>query len=224
MKLENTSNLEHHHIFALIVGASGSGKTKLASTLKASETLIISAESGLLSLKRDAPIDFVTIKTYEDLRKVFRKISDEDLKYKNIFIDSLTEIGEIIFAELKPNYTKAQNFTLYEVYEDKLMMILKAFRDLTKYNIYMTALDKLEKLGPDNIVSIDLKKKALAKRMPVIFDEVFYLKVYTEEGKEDKRALHTSTLDADFCKDRDGILDRFEKPDLGAIAHKIFNN
>ena len=87
----------------------------------------------------------------------------------------------------------------------------------------MTALDKAEKLGPDDIITIDIKKKALAKSLPSLFDEVFYLKIHSTEGEEDKRALHTSTIDFDFCKDRDGSLDRFEKPDLGMIQNKIFN-
>ena len=66
MQITKTSDISNHHIFALIVGASGAGKTTLASTLNNEETLILSAESGLLSIK-DSDIDVIQINNFDDM-------------------------------------------------------------------------------------------------------------------------------------------------------------
>ena len=84
------------------------------------------------------------------------------------------------------------------------------------------ALDVVEKLGPDNIISINLKKKKLAKSIPALFDQVYYMKSVVRENDTVSRALITNHTIIDFAKDRSGVLDKMEKPDLGAIAQKIF--
>lgn len=221
MEITNTSNVDNHHIFSLIVGASGVGKTTLAATLNHEETLILSAESGLLSIK-DSNIDVKEINTFQDMIDVFTFLKS-GTKYKNIFLDSLTEVGEILFHELKPSYTKAQSFGLYEAYGDKITNLIKAFRDLTDYNIYFTVLDKITDLYGTDVVSIDLKQKSLAKKLPQLFDEVFYMKVHTKEDGSKVRALCTNNSIIDFAKDRSGRLDEYEKPNLQDINNKIFN-
>ncbi len=221
IEIKNTSNVENHHLFTLIVGSSGVGKTSLAATLDHDKTLIISAESGLLSIK-DANIDVIEVSSYQDLIDAFAFISKET-KYKNIFVDSLSEIGEILFHEIKPNYTKAQAFGVYEEYSGKMVKLLKAFRDLTKYNIYFTALDKMVAKDFTEVVSIELIQKSLAKKVPALFDEVFYMDIYEKEDGSKVRALCTDNSTIDFAKDRSGKLDKYEKPDLSIIEEKIFN-
>lgn len=223
MQIKKTNQVENHHLFTLIVGASGVGKTSLAKTLPHEETLILSAESGLLSI-RDAEIDVLEINSYQDLLNAFSFISKET-KYKNIFIDSLTEIGEILFHELKPNYSKSQMFGLYEEYSTKMTKLLKAFRDLTQYNIYFTCLDKtIEKNLTESCIGIDLIQKSLSKKIPPLFDEVFYMDIADKEDGSKVRYLCTNNSTIDFAKDRSGALDQFELPDLNNINNKIFNS
>lgn len=221
MNITKTSDIENHHIFALIVGASGVGKTSLAKTLNHDETLILSAESGLLSIK-DVSIDVVTIKSREDLLSTFDTLANTETKYKNIFIDSLTEIGQVTMTELEPDFTPAQTFGLWKKYEDRIVNLVKAFRDMAKYNIYFTALDKMETKDHVNTISIDLKKAKLSKSLPAYFDEVFYYQKHKREDGSITRALCTDSDDVDFTKDRSGKLDKYEKPDLQAINDKIF--
>ena len=81
MNITNTNDTTNKNIYALIVGSSGVGKTSLAKSLNHDETLILSAESGLLSIA-DANIDVIEINNYENLLAAFNFIA-KGTKYKN---------------------------------------------------------------------------------------------------------------------------------------------
>lgn len=222
MEIQNTSSLENHHIFALIVGASGVGKTSLVKTLDHKKTLILSAESGLLSVK-DVSVDFIQIKTFDDLIDAYKFLSKNESDYENIFIDSLTEIAEILFQQIKPEYSKSQKFGLYEEYSERLIKFLKTLRDMNNFNIWMTCLDKLQSKDNTEVVTMDLIQKSLSKKIPQIFDEVFYMQSVLRDNGDNVRVLITDNIIIDFAKDRSGKLDRYEKPDLQIITNKIFS-
>lgn len=219
MKIIKTDQVEHQHIFGLIVGSSGSGKTTLAKTLDHNKTIIFSAESGLLSLK-DASIDVIEIDSKNKLLEAFTWLNSQD-KYENLFIDSLTEIGQMIFNELKPNYSKSQMFGLYDEYATTMTKFLKALRDYKKINIFCTALDAITKKDFEEYTSIDLIQKSLASKLPSLFDEVFYLSII-EKDEQKHRVLLTDNKYHNFLKDRSGKLNEVEKPDLTIITSKIF--
>jgi len=164
MKIIKTNEIENHHIFALIVGSSGIGKTSLVKTLPHDETIILSLESGLLSVK-DASIDAVEISSYDDLVETIKHIKTNCAdKYKHIYIDSLTELSESLFSELNIKYPdKKDSFTLYDEYKKKLVSLLKALRGLTQFNVWLTCIDKLEQKDFTNVISMDMHQKSLSK-------------------------------------------------------------
>lgn len=222
MKRSSTSDVMMHHIFMLVVGSSGVGKTHLMGTLPEEHTVILDAESGLLPL-RNKKFDVWSISTKDDLMTAFSELQGGALtstggQVVNVVIDSLTEIGEILFKEIKPNFSKAQNFQLYEEYSSTLVNFIKAMRDMEQYNFIMTALDK--DMGEGNI-GIDLIQKSLSKKLPAYFDLVTHLVDYPTET-ETKKVLITDSSMSSFCKDRSGALNKIEKPHLGELFEKIF--
>lgn len=222
MKVTKTNEHENHHIFGLIVGASGVGKTSLVKTLPEEKTLIISAESGLLSVK-DCSIDVITLKEFDDMYSIlkFLKTPEAIEKYDHVFIDSLTEIAESLFASLKPKDGKGNLFEIYDKYSTKITGMLKVLRDTANYNIWLTCLDKMVAKDFTEVVSLDLIQKSLSKKVPALFDEVFYMTTI-EHDSEVKRVLIADNTIADFSKDRSGKLNKISLPDLSLITKTIF--
>jgi phage nucleotide-binding protein len=216
MEIKKTNSKESLRITALIFGKSGAGKTTLASTLTG-RTLIISAESGLLSL-HNFDIDYVTVDSMVGFASILSEI-EKGVEYENIFIDSLTEIAQILVAELQKKYPdRKDSFPLWQDYATYMRKIIKRLRDLQKYNVFVLALDKIETDELNNRFIIPDVNGKIASQLVQFFDEVFYLHV----DKEGKRSLLTGSSEKIMVKDRSGRLKQFEEPNLQNIIRGIY--
>jgi energy-coupling factor transporter ATP-binding protein EcfA2 len=229
--LTTTKNLRPEGLTAIIYGESGSGKTTLASTLK-EPTLIINFENGLLSLREfkidvyDCTVD----KDGNDLSRDRRFKKQEyffdkvypDIKnnYKNIFIDSLTEMSQNLIEHLKTIYDESNGFKLWGAYNDYMTFFVKRMRDL-HCNVWILALDAVDKddLGR-RFTGLDIAGK-ISNRLPALVDEIFYLKTESDESKKLVRKLQTSKIGNVLAKDRSGKLDIIEDANLQNIINKI---
>lgn len=214
MQRINTAQIEHHHIFALICGKSGAGKTHALGTLPNDETLILSLESGLLTLK-DKNIDVWKIETVEDLSEAYQELK-KGTDYKYVCIDSLTELSDMAFASLKPQFKKSQTYALYDEFSTRMTMFIKAFRDLYQYHIFVTTLLKDTEEG----YVIDVAQKSLGNRLPAYFDFTFLVKAFEKDGKT-TRALVSDNSILDFLKSRSRVVDGYEKVDLTDLCQRI---
>lgn len=205
----------------LVYGDAGMGKTTLCST--APNPIIISAESGLLSLAgHDIPV--MEISTVEDLTKVYEMFANGDKSVKNfetICIDSITEIGEVVLSNAKKQVKDPRQ--AYGELIEKMNTTIKAFRDLKGYNIYMSAKQeyfKDEIKGTQNFVP-SMPGSKLGQQLPYLFDEVFCLRIGKVTGGSEYRYLQTQPDIQYTAKDRSGVLDVIEQPDLTNIFNKI---
>ena len=100
INLRSTSSVHQDGAKIVVYGVSGAGKTRLASTLPT--PIIISAESGLLSLS-EFDLPFIEVNSYESLKDAYEWASNskESEQFESIAIDSLSEIGEVILAHEK---------------------------------------------------------------------------------------------------------------------------
>lgn len=99
MEIKRTSQITNNGITVLVYGQSGVGKTTLIKTLPG-KVLILSAEAGLLSLK-DTDIEYVDIRTLDDLTEAYSYILSNITEYNCIVLDSLSEIAEVVLANEK---------------------------------------------------------------------------------------------------------------------------
>jgi len=222
MKLTNTKTNAGARLSSLVVGPSGVGKTTLAGTLPAKETLIISAEAGLMCLA-GTDIDVAEISTRKELDEVMKFLMGKT-KYKYIFIDSLTEIGDMFLKELKndPKYADAsKTFKLYGAYNDLITAYTKAFRDLTAYSVFITCLDSTKTDGLEKLHTFNIPGQKVKDDLKSWFDIVFEFKIYLDEDGKPHRKLVTDMAESSLAKDRSGKLNKYEDPDLGKIVKKL---
>lgn len=227
MQVKGFEDVTSDGIKALIYSEPGNGKTTLAATLDLKRTLIISFESGLLSIldeKGFEDLQYVEPSNLSDLKDIYDNLkNDKDLaaKYDTIFIDSLSEISDMMLEALKQDPTvytgMKDNMKLYMINQEKVVGIAKSFRDLKGYNVIMTALaatkttNMVEKLLPS------MAGQKLADKLPPLYDFVWYLEV-TSDGE---RRLITQPTSSITAKSRSRKLESAEQPNLGNILLKI---
>lgn len=209
-----------HGIKALVYGKSGAGKTKLAATAPA--PVILSAESGILSL-REYQIPMIQIRTVAELTEAHQWAlnSAEARQFATIYIDSISEIGEVVLANAKAQVKDPRQ--AYGELIEKMMMTIKAFRDLPGKNVVMAAKQEPIKDEMTGIVQYgpSMPGSKLGPQLPYLFDEVFRLGVgKTPQGVE-YRFLQTGPDLQYDAKDRSGSLDPVEPPDLSFVFNKI---
>ena len=138
-------------IKALIYGGAGMGKTVLLATAPA--PLLISAESGALSLRQanlerlfgvgnphityNMPI--IEIKTVEDLADAYNwcATSAQAAQFQTIGMDSITEIGEVVLNNAKRQVKDPRQ--AYGELIEKMETLIRLFRDLPNRNVVITA-------------------------------------------------------------------------------------
>lgn len=229
MIISSTKNVTSNGIKCLVYGDSGAGKTTLAKTLE-DKTLIISAESGLLSLA-GTEIDVLDLNQFDSNEKklnaigeIFTKLRTKEYqeKYQVIFIDSITEISQIMVAFLKTKFPdRKDGLVLWGEYSDKVRNMIKAFRDLAGYDVVFTALRAVERDENNRrYAGIDMNGK-ISKQIEALLDEIFCLEVITDDEGNKRRVFITNRNDQYAAKDRSGKLEQYEPAHLGHVFTKI---
>ena len=237
MRVITSKNIGQNSLKMLIFGRSGAGKTTITATA-GEPTLVLSAESGLLSIA-DKEVDVIELnsddngnplpkeKRIERLMEAYKYVCSEDAaKYKWLVIDSITEIGQNLVEKLQKDFPERKDgLVLWGEYSKQMRSIIKAFRDLPKLNVVMTALALEEKdENGKTQIGIDLNGK-ISQQMPQFFDEVFFLHVRKDENGNAIRKLLCQPNDyVQVAKDRSGKLSILEEPSLQIIAEKIRQN
>ena len=207
-------------IKCLVYGKAGTGKTTLCGT--APSPLIISAEAGLLSLrKKDIPV--LRITQTQDVWDALSWCQQNAIKngIKTICLDSISEIVEKILATEKKKTKDPRQ--AYGEMATVATDIVKAFRDLPGLHVLITA---KEVTGTDPISGVAKAQptapgQQVGPALPYLFDLVLHAATDKDAQGNTFHYLRTkSAFNAD-AKDRSGTLDEIEYPDLNAIFSKI---
>lgn len=221
-------------IKCLIYGPSGMGKTVMAAT--APSPIMLSAESGELSLKKEnierlygvnTPgitynVPMIIIKTVDDLTNALQFLNGPNgTQFQTVYIDSLTEIAEVVLNNAKRQVKDPRQ--AYGELIEKMQTVIRAYRDIHGKNVVMTAklepfkdeLSGVVKYGPS------MPGSKLGSQLPYFFDTVFRLGVNKTPQGESYRFLQTQPDLQYEAKDRSGALNHMEPPHLTQLFNKI---
>lgn len=213
-------------------GPAGMGKTVLCATMP--EPIILSAESGLLSLTKanqlrlfgvhkDIPV--IQIRTVDDFNEAYQFCTESEhaKRFKSICLDSISEIAEQILSNALKQVKDPRQ--AYGELLEKTMMALKAFRDISGFHVYCSA--KQEMKADENGRSTyypGMPGSKLGQNIAYLFDEVFHMGVGITEDKTQYRYLQTQPDLQHIAKDRSGALDAMEQPNLSVLIDKILSH
>jgi phage nucleotide-binding protein len=235
MQIQKTNNLANQYLKIMPFGPSGVGKTRLAGSMSLRvKTLILSAESGLLSLQNlkdenglTPNIDYVQINNFADMEAAYHHLKNVKHDYKGVAIDSLTEIQKACKDAIMEQTKKdAMEMRDWGVLAHKIERMVRAFRDLPMH-VIVTALDDSE---ADKITG-EIKvwpalQGSVQKQLPAYFDIVLY--TFTREVGEgsDRKTVYSALTQNSgkyIAKDRSGKLPKvLDDPTFGKIYDLIF--
>jgi hypothetical protein len=212
-------------INVVLIGPAGIGKTsQIASVLEdnGNKVCVVSAESGLLPVRDHVKSGRVIgweISSFDDIREVYKKLTTGDQfldQVKWVFIDSLTEVSSQCLEAMKAKYpTASDSYRMWGDYNDRMTVMIKAFRDIKYYNVVFTCLDAVEKDELNRrYVGPAIAGSQLKERLTSYFDEVLYMTTMKQEDGTEQRVFITQPYERYPAKDRSGKLDLIEKPDL----------
>ncbi len=218
INIKNTNDVLLNGINIMVYSPAGNGKTTLIKTLP--DPLILSAESGLLSI-RGTGLAYQEITSMDDMNEIYQFLteSEEAKKYKSVAIDSVSEIAEVCLSHEKARVSDPRQ--AYGEMGDKISIIIRAFRDLPIHT-YMTAKVAQEKDQQGRLLySPTIPGNKACQNLPYFFDFLLPLHVWKdEETGVTSRMLQTQPDGLWQAKQR-GNLDEWEPADLGALIEKV---
>ena len=207
----------------MVIGPSGIGKTHLAKST--GKTLILSAESGDLTLN-DIDADSIAVKSLSQLREAYDYANEHRNDYDSLIVDSITEIGEMVVAELKkdPEYSSQKDsMKLWMRFSELMLGIAKSFRDIDGLNVIILALPESIKNGFEEKIFPLIPAKKVQAKLGSLYDIVTLIRI-NEEGQREFVFSPMPDFDA---KDRSGKLDPVMAYDkelgLKPVFDKILN-
>lgn len=207
---------------ALVFGVAGAGKTSLAATFGDIPTVVISCESGLLSIA-DADLPVIEIQSMADLFEAyaFLTTTEDGQAFKAIVIDSVSEIAEVLLAEEKKSSKDAR--AAYGNTSERMMELLRAFRDLQgRHVLFITKLEKVkDEMSGALMYGPSMPGQRLGQAIPYLVDEVFALRVEKDPDGNITRWMQTTPDFQWQAKDRSSKLAAFEPPNMREVIRKI---
>lgn len=218
----------------LVYGAPGTGKTRFSfSGMPNYPTLILSAEAGLLSLKKvqrelGVKAKFWEITDLDSLSRARDYLYNMKHEYQVVAIDSLTEIQAICMAAiLKKEGRERPEIRDWGTLNDKMVAIIRSFRDLPNISVIATALDEqIKDESTGEVKTVPLFQGRIQKTVAGYFDQVMYSFVAEKTDAEGKVTQHHRLLTRNngkiTGKDRSGMLPILVEPDFIKIHDLIY--
>lgn len=221
MQIQNTSKITiKDGVKCVVFGGSGIGKTRLLAT--APRPFIFSAESGLLSLRKEK-IDYADISTYKQLLDGYTWAmgSSEARNFDTFGLDTLSEIAEVVLSEELKKTSDPRR--AYGETQQQMYRMIRNFRDLPNKHVVMNAKEMLVNVAVNQCAVAIMPSEKLQAQLPYFFDLVLHLYVGSDPTSGNRyTGIHTQSSVNWQAKDRSGNLDSIEYPNLSNIFKKAY--
>lgn len=185
MLIKKTSDEEYSYLNMLILGESGSGKTKFLGTTDNDKTLIINvkSESGMFTLK-DKQLDVVDVNSFDEMIRVLDELRLKETKYKFIGVDS--------FSQLQKNFEKqskmTDKFKLWAEIKENTKVIVDLAKLLPMHFVFTceAKMDKDEETGATKY--LPLMAGSAKDELPYWFDIILYFQKW--QAKENDKVQY----------------------------------
>jgi hypothetical protein len=218
IEIKNTNKISANDgIKAVVYGPSGVGKTRLAVT--ATRPLVLSAEEGLLSLRKES-VPYIEIANYKDLTDAvnwFLKSAEAKKNVDTLFLDSMSEIAELVLAYELSNTKDPRK--AYGNMQQQMYQIMRLFRGIDGKNIVLICKQIFQTDGVNQKAVPIMPSAALLAQVPYFWDLVLHMTSLFAGNGQMYTAFHTKDNPSWTAKDRSGNLDEIEEPNL----QKLFN-
>lgn len=210
-------------VFGLVAGPAGIGKTTQATTFPKKETLILSLEKGLLSIKGSG-YAAIEINSYDEVMEAIDNIKKIAPWCKYLFIDSLAEIYDLITKDAKDKFTPAQAFPMRDYIRMRLFHCIRSAKNLD-ISCFFVCHTKMEKNGLDLTEELSFEGK-LPQDIKKQFDLILHMTNYETEEGETHRVFKTSPEVSTVAKRRVSPwlnieIKDIEEPNLYELTKKL---
>lgn len=222
--LDVDTQINLNGVKAVVYGAAGVGKTRLALTVP--KPIILSAEKGLLSLRGHRLPMLPEIKNLADLINAHNWLLNDkaSMQYETIVVDSISEIAEVVLRNSK-NANKDGRKAHDEASELVINNVFRSFRDMPRRHVVLIAKERsdLDEYTRITLHKPDMPNGKLRLALPHYFDFVFrYINTVDAQGAQ-WQGLQTLGNVSGVAKDRSGRLAPYELPHLGNIFAKAMS-
>lgn len=220
LQFTTTNMIGLNSINVLIYGRPGTGKTVMCST--APGPLILAAERGLLSIS-NKKVPVAIINSLADLTEAFDwvSINGKSSGIKTVCVDSVSEITEKCLAMERKKSNDPR--LAYGNMSMNVIELMKKFIANDSFDTVFTAKEKTE-IHPITGVEMaapDTDGKKVAHELPYAFDGVYHMEIGVNQQHQTVHYVRAKSSVKCDAKDRSGVLDEFEPPDLTFIFDKI---
>lgn len=203
------------HINVLIYGESAIGKTTLAASSDAvpqmRNVLLLDVEKGDLSIRKTAyRPDVIKVTKWSEMETIYHTLLAGNHGYQTVIVDSLSEVNDLSVDEIlagigaDPTLERDPDLMQFQDWnknQSRILVMLRKWRDLPM-NVIFTCLMKEDKNQLTGKIkkALDLPPK-LGRKVPAIFDNVFYFYSKEVDGEE-KRILLSQKTENTIAKNR----------------------
>ena len=141
--------------------------------------------------------------------------------FGSIGIDSLSDLAEVLLAEYLPKFKDARQ--AYGKMNEDVANTVRLFRGLKGFNVYFIAKEKRLVDDASGLTSYvpSIPGIQMMQNLPYYFDLVTAMRFGPKKDGKVTRFLQTEGDIQYIAKDRSGLLEKRETPDLGRILKKI---